>query len=580
MSYNPAHWSINRTTGDVRYIGDDHGGASPSYATVIEAHRAWQDFADNLTSSGDDELDMTDTNPSARSTDNIIQLLGIYNIDNVSSEHLYDGSIIQNNGDDIWDGIINYGNPDVQLQIHQDAAVIADDWWNFGGFGLNADNAQGISHNFMLPVRVGGVDIDGRRLLGTNRRFNKTYGEFPINGTKRGTNVLALADADDLNNETAGGTVAGWSGISNTTEGYIGLDVNNNGADEFYYSQWDANTPTRTINEFYEKMKYITRDGSVDTMYGISGELFRGITHEIDVDTPAGTFNSFEEVNWGAGATAGKGQMLAINSPTAATKMWIQLLSGVIPTDGLTITGATSGGTVVMNATILLRTLSTPFVGQSTGTAIIGAYGLGIELNDLLKTDKVFDLGANPVTPPNNVTFSVNGLEIGEDTVQVAPWDGASTDVNGKPEFEKTQFALNGDLTTDNITAVPVTPVIPSDTPSTGHIRVTDNDGFTRRLHYSSWTGSVFTIDSTDGQEDFATVNATGAKNTWITYLDKIAAAATESFTFVYAGSDRDFVVLVRDGGSVNATPIKEFIQAGSMGENGGSISAILTTDL
>ena len=47
MAFVEADWSITRSTGDIRYIGDDHGGASPSYATVIEFHRALQDFADD-----------------------------------------------------------------------------------------------------------------------------------------------------------------------------------------------------------------------------------------------------------------------------------------------------------------------------------------------------------------------------------------------------------------------------------------------------------------------------------------------------------------------------------------------------
>jgi hypothetical protein len=110
MAYVAADWSIDRSNGNIRYIGDDHGGASPSYATVIEAHRAWQALADDLTSSGNDELDITDTNPSARSTDNIITLLGNYNIDDNAAEHLYNGSITQGGGDVIYAGFVNFGN--------------------------------------------------------------------------------------------------------------------------------------------------------------------------------------------------------------------------------------------------------------------------------------------------------------------------------------------------------------------------------------------------------------------------------------------------------------------------------------
>ena len=54
MAFVAADWSITRSNGNIRYIGDDHGGASPSYATVIELHRALQNFADDASASGDD----------------------------------------------------------------------------------------------------------------------------------------------------------------------------------------------------------------------------------------------------------------------------------------------------------------------------------------------------------------------------------------------------------------------------------------------------------------------------------------------------------------------------------------------
>jgi len=139
---------------------------------------------------------------------------------------LYSGSIIQDGGDEIYDGIINYGNADVQIQIIQDGVVLADDWWNFNNTGLNADATLGASHQFILKVRTGGADIDGRRLIGTCRRFGYTFGEFQIGaGTGRGVNTLALSDANDLNNNTVVGTVATWTTISNETEGYAALDV-------------------------------------------------------------------------------------------------------------------------------------------------------------------------------------------------------------------------------------------------------------------------------------------------------------------------------------------------------------------
>lgn len=654
MAIVATDWSVDRGTGDIRYEGDDHGGTAPSYATVIQFHRWLQELADDASSAGDDELDITDENPSNRQTDNIIQLYGNYNIDAEAAEHLYDGSIIQGAaGVDqiIYDGIVNFGNAGAQVQLHQDGAVLADDWWNKNiggthtgaadasvltdstkswttdelvgyiiyntldgssglitentattvtatlaggteddwdnadtyliGQGLNADPAQGISHRFMIKTHdyVGdGGDIDGRRLVGTSRRFGFTFAEFGINGTSRGNNVLALSDATDLNNTTAVDTVEGWTGITNT-EGYRSLDIDNNTTDENYYSEWNTNQPTRSINDFYERMKWLTRDGSTETLYGLNGELFRGITHEIDVDNHlVADFTEPEALSWAGGT----GQLLAVDDNTqgSASKIWIQLLTGVAPTDGQTITGGTSSATADVNVNVQERTLSAPFVGQSTGSALIGSYGLGVEPTDLTSADTVFDLTNTAVNPPNYVTFTVGGVVSGEDRVLVGPWDGVSTDNEGNPAVDIDQLSLSGSLSAANEGSVVVQEAIPSDTPSAGFIRVYDDNGFSRRLKYTSWATSTFTIDTAwhtanDSQNDFDGVNASNGNNVWIAYIDVEADATSEGFTSVYL-ANRDLVVKVRDGGG---SPIKEFITSAELTGNGGSVTAIRTAD-
>ena len=572
MSIVASDWTVDRSTGNIRYIGDDHDGASPSYAPVIDMHRWLQGLADDAVASGDDELDMTNQNPSSRSTDNIITLLSTYNIDDTAAEHLFDGSIIQEGGDVIYDGIVNFGNANVQIQIIQDGAVLTDDWWNYDGAGLNANAAQGISHRFMIKVRDSGSDIDGRRLIGICRTFGNTYGEFKINGTARGNNVLALSDATDLNNQTAEGTVSGWTTITNETEGYKGLDVNNDSTDEYYYSEW--NRDTYTINQFYERMKWLTRAGSSSSLYGLNGELFRGITHEITYGSLSGTFDEGYEVSW-SGTNSGTGQVLADNG---TDKVWIQLLTGVAPvaSDSLSQSSPDAASATVSSTTDRSNLIKQPFIGASTGSAIIGAYGVGIEVNDLSASDKLFDLTNTQITPPNNVTNTVSGLVSGEDRVLVAPWDGSSYDDESNPAIDKDQLSLSGNLTTDNITSVVVAEAIPSDTPSSGYIRVTDDDGFERRLHYSSWTSSTFTIDTTDGNEDFGTVNATSGNDVYIAYIDELASSTSASYTAVHTAGTRNLVVIVRDGDS---TPIKEFISSWSFSSSGQTISAIRTSD-
>jgi len=556
-----ADWDVTRSTGNIRYIGDDHGGASPSYATVIEFHRWLQDLADDASSTGDDEIDITDATPSDRSTDNIITLLGSYNIDDNAAEHLYDGSIIQTSGDEFYDGIVNFGNSDVQIQIIQNGAVLSDDWWNFSGAGLNADAAQGISHRFMIKTRTGGADIDGRRLIGTSRSFGNTYAEFSINGTSRGNNVLALSDTSDLNNDTAAGTVATWTTITNT-EGYRQLDIDGNGSNEDYYSEW--NRDTFTINQFYERMKWLTRDGSASTIYGLNGELFRGITHQFAYDGESGgPFTEPEALSW----SGGTGQLLAIDDNGVTGTIWMQILTGTAPSDNDTITGGTSSATCLVNGSVTERSISIPFCGQSTGSALIGAYGLGMEPADTSASDTFFDLTNTQRVPPNNVTFTVSGLVSGEDRVLVTN--------NQAGDIDYDQFALNTTLNGAAETAVVITASIPSDTPSTGTIRIQNDEGLYRRVAYTSWTGSTFTIGSTDFSGSGETDAATAGNDVFISYIDVLASGTSANFTSVY-DSDRTLFVRVRDGGG---TPIKTFETTGTLGSSGGSSTAIRTSD-
>ena len=147
MAMDDGDWSITRSTGAIRYIGPDHTVAAATYATVIQFHRWIQAFADNedyLAAGGDtdnDEHDIIDRNATDRSTDNIITLQdyaatgGVtFNIDAISAEHLYDGTIVQGTGptQERWDGFVNFGNATAHIQVLQDGAVITDDFWNYG----------------------------------------------------------------------------------------------------------------------------------------------------------------------------------------------------------------------------------------------------------------------------------------------------------------------------------------------------------------------------------------------------------------------------------------------------------------
>ena len=579
MALNATHWTV-AVTGDVRYIGPAHGVASASYVTTIELHRWLQDLADDASSSGDDLLDITDTTPSERNgTDNNITLYAPYNIDQTAAEHTYDGSIAQAGGDDIWDGFVNYGTEGINIQMLQNGAYETNDFWNNTPdgeslSGLNRNIAAGISHRFMLKVRTAGVDIDGRRVIGMSRELGKTYSEFKST-TSRGNNTLALVNALDLNNSTAQGTIEGWT-IANT-EGYRTIDVDIDTINEHYYSEYDRGI--QSINDLYEYVKMETAYDRVGTMYGIDGKIFRGITHEVEVDTPTGTFSAFEEITWGSGVTAGVGQMLAINSISAGTTLWMQLLTGVVPTDGELITGTTSSATVLMNVTITERTVSPVVIGASTGSAIIGAYGFGVEALDLSAADKVFSLedAGTPVVPPDYQTTTVGGL-IDGNRVLVGPNGGGTT-------LMDTQLAVSTAITSGSATIIMKTGTetigtgtqFGTDCPAGGGLvtalRVLDDLGVYWRIPYSAVVhGSgiaTFTVAGGDTTGLTAAIDNDG----FMGYIDAAESGADNelAFTTVFH-SNRSLFVRVRDAVEV----IKTFEGSVNLGS---SISAIRGSD-
>jgi hypothetical protein len=225
---------------DIRHV------ANTNHYTVLELHRWLQDLADDAASAGNDVLDITKLTPSERSTDTYITLLNGYNIDDDAAQYLYASSIVQTDGDVIYDGIKVIANAGMYLDIIQNGALATNFWTT----GWNADAAAGLSHQFLLKVRTAAADIDGRRIIGTTREWGFTYSEFKVNGTSRGENVMALTYASDLNNQTVIGTIAALGDITNT-EGYRLIDVAPGGGSEPYYSEWTRGA--NNINTFYEK---------------------------------------------------------------------------------------------------------------------------------------------------------------------------------------------------------------------------------------------------------------------------------------------------------------------------------------
>lgn len=616
-------------TGDIRYTG---GGST--YYTVLELHRFLQDLADDAQASGNDLVDITSVDSSDRSTDNIITLNSPYNIDDDAAEQLYDGSITQLGGATVYSGLVIVGSVEsgTELLLFRDNLKITS-WWSTG---INADAPNNIISRMLIRTRIASADIDGKRLRVMARELGDSYAEFSVT-MGLGNSTAAIFTGPDLNNTTVEATIATWTGITDVDSGYNLIDLNNGNGAQPYYSEWDKDV--YTINQLYERTKWIQRRGTSTTIHGVNGEFYRGITHEFDYDGKSGTITEDNAVAWGtyfvydteaggpftldeyvtigasgaigklvfledlgatgnmavaledtsvtllnndvvtgltSGATAAINVTIGDNDKSGGTgilladdasdTVWIQVTSGVAPVDNSRFYDRTVYGYALVNGSVTQRTVSPEFFGVSTGTAIIGAFGIGVEAADLTNADKLTDLLNVLQQPPNNQTFTVSGLVSGEDRVIVGPNDGAD-------ELDLDQFTLNTSLLGATETAVVLTGAIPADTPATGTIRIELDTGIYRRQAYTSWTASTFTIASSDYT---GANNATAPTNVFISYIDLIAAAATAAFTAVY-GSDRSLLGKVRDGGG---TPIKPFKTPTTFTSGGGGFTAIRTSDL
>lgn len=563
-------WTITRNLSqlDVRYVGDGHDGAAPTYATTIELHRGLAALADDEVDSGDDELSIINQTPSDRGgADTNITLLNGCNIDDASAQFIYDGSITQDAGDTIYDGIQVFGNASI-ISVIQGGVRIDDDFWNYAKMKAAVeDAASGTTHRFTVKTRSAGTDIDGRRLLGTQRELGTLYTEFLIGGgTNRGNNVLALKADSNLNNQTSESSIATWDDIVNDFEGYTQISVA--GVSYNFYSNWELGS--RSKNDFYERSQWIqTRVGNIggggDTrdadqiIYGLPGDIYRGITHEIDIDGTTGDFDQPESVSWAGGT----GQILAIDSETAGTKMYIQLLSGVAPGNDVVLTGGSSGATATVDGTVVEQTVSLPFIGASTGTAVIGSFGLGIGADDLTNSDLVFDLTGAARTPPNNVTFTVNNV-FEDDYLIVAN--------NAGGNFDFSQRETNGSYSTGAVTEFETTVPIPTDIPSSGTFRIRLNTGSYKRIEYLSFSGNTFTTNPVD----MTGINSSNAgNNLFVTYIDKVITAAEQTATLVNKtfvfNSPRTLFVRARNAGTGVNTAIKTAETTAAVGTGGGS---------
>jgi len=259
--------------------------------------------------------------------------------------------------------------------------------------------------------------------------------------------------------------------------------------------------------------------------------------------------------------SGGTGIMVAEDDNTGTGEIYIAILSGLEPVDNSVVrrddvSGDPLADFVLVNVTVNTKVINPAFMGASTGTNIIGAYGIGFEFADVGSSDRFTALDDSTNIPPNNVVFTVAAMVSG-DRCLAGPRTGTALD--------RGQWLLATLLSGGTETAVVVktgTDTVPwvaaeINWPAAGSpnssVRIQMDDGRYRLIVYTSHDSTdTFVIPSTSFTSDEAAVN----NNVFLGFIDLAASGTTLSFTGIHAGTDRDMFVRVRDGG---ATPIKTF---------------------
>ncbi len=212
---------------------------------------------------------------------------------------------------------------------------------------------------------------------------------------------------------------------------------------------------------------------------------------------------------------------------------------------------------------------ASPF-GTFAGGKLFGAEGVWVQNMDGADIQNFQLIDSNGVTrtPPNFQSLTVTGIVSGDKVIVLRTTSGTT--------INKSVFTAASGNSSGNTTFV-VTEAIPSDTPSTGTIRIVDTSDTSvnreSRYTYTSWSTSTFSglspaLDRTYTQTD---------DTAYVPYIDTTASGISASVSVIYS-ADRTVLTRVRRYGGAGDS-ILPFETTGSFTSTGYSTAAIRTSD-
>lgn len=449
-------------------------------------------------------------------------------------------------GENLWSNIFSLGTivSGTTLDVWQNDAQITP-WWTSGQIDI------------LVKVKEMGTEIDTGNVTVLARKYSTLYDHFVIDAST-GRNPVPLAAFTDANNQTASGTVAGYSDIT-ITFGASSHDLGNgNGAQPY---DVDINCAGRTLTQVYEYLKYVTRTGSGTTLNGVNGEFYTAVG-DIRLNYTGESSGPFVQGNAITSSAGGSGYIVSlIDNGTTGTLVIRNVHGTFANTNTLTSSGTTATISGVPDS--ITPSKQAPF-GTFAGGNFFGARGVYIynmHASDANSYELIDSTNTSQV-PPATISVAVNGVVSG-DRVSVFRTTG-DNEIIDKDYLHS--HATNNSAATTAWETHASTP-IPADTPTAGFIRLVKVATNTEeRIAYSSWTGNVFTLGSSHAG------GYSGSDRAYVPYIDEQASSTSVSKSVTYV-TDRYVLTRVRLKG------IQPFNVKGQVTSSGYSATAVRTTD-
>ena len=352
-----------------------------------------------------------------------------------------------------------------------------------------------------------------------------TAGETVTGGTSSATGVMLLDSSGTMTlgnvvgtfqsaeTLTGGSSSATASSTSTLTSAYTMNKAFTQGSNNPYSIVIDA--ATRPLAKVYEWLKYVTRDG-------------------------------------------------ANSSQVRYQTMYPVIASTIVQQDGEEYIAPR-----VSPDTAYTPVKASPF-GTFAGGKLFGAQGVWVQNMDSADIQNFQLIDSNGVTrtPPNFQSLTVTGIVSGDKIIVLRTTAGTT--------INKAVFTAAASNDSGNTTFI-VNETIPSDTPSSGTIRIVDTSdtSVTResRYTYTSWSSSTFSGLSPALDRTYTATDDTA----YVPYIDTTASSTSASVSVIYT-ADRTVLTRVRRYGGAGDS-ILPFETTGSFTSTGYSTAAIRTAD-